>query len=142
RAGSLRLRHAGEITSLAFSPDGNLLASCGGDSRLTVWDTSGRLRHTFPLHDDIVGFWHHFNTARFTPDGERLVATDHKAISVFDLTADRLLARHELPKADCVAVSPDGNTVAVGREKRIILLDATSGQELRAFGCPVVAERL
>ena len=37
RIGSTRLRHAGAVTALAFSPDGELLVSGGDDRRLRMW---------------------------------------------------------------------------------------------------------
>src|SRR2546421_6221252 len=38
RLGSVRLRHADGVSSLAFSPDGRLLASVSHDQMIYLWD--------------------------------------------------------------------------------------------------------
>src|SRR5262249_33824006 len=42
RLGSGRLRHAGEVTALAFSPDGKAILAGGhqGEEAVCVWDTA------------------------------------------------------------------------------------------------------
>jgi WD40 repeat protein len=42
-----QMAHQGAIQSLRISPDGRMLASCGDDSAVMVWDLESRqLRHT------------------------------------------------------------------------------------------------
>src|SRR4051812_30868307 len=46
RLGTTRLRHADEISALAFSPNGKMLASGSWDGQLSVWDAeSGKELH-------------------------------------------------------------------------------------------------
>jgi WD40 repeat protein len=47
RLGTERLRHIGGVTSLAFSPDGKVLASLGSEGWIRLWDaaTGKEVRH-------------------------------------------------------------------------------------------------
>jgi WD40 repeat protein len=73
RLGTRAFRHADNITAVAFSPDGTLVATAGRDHAACVWDrATGRLRHR--IHDDEVDF----QSVTFSPDSRRLVLTGCK----------------------------------------------------------------
>src|SRR5207302_3362433 len=53
--GSLKLRHGGEIPSLAYSPDGSKLATASIDGTVKIWDTAtGRELRTYKGHNGQV----------------------------------------------------------------------------------------
>src|SRR5215831_9485829 len=69
RCGTIRLRHSEHVHAIAFSPDGKLMATGGGDSVIRLWDAaSGELRGRLTGHEKNV------SAVAFAPDGETLVS--------------------------------------------------------------------
>ncbi len=102
--------HADLIHDLAFSPDGQTLATCGYDRLVHLWDVAGgqRLR-TLKEHSDAV-----YGVA-FSPDGTLLAsAAADRAVKVCRVADGKLL--YTLSEANdwvyAVAWSPDGKHLA------------------------------
>ena len=118
--------HAGGIQRLTFSPDGSLLATCGGDGKTRVWDaTNGELRHS--LEGVAVCF---FNSQIVTVTSDMVKFRDPKTgLPV------RELGDH-LHRVQCFALSRDGRLVATGEDRVIRLWDLSTGKPLFTLkGC-------
>ena len=119
----------GEVTSVAFSPDGARVLS-GEGNKVKLWDAAtGQLLRTFEGHSMSV------RSVAFSPDGTRVLSgSDDKTITLLDAATGQLLRTFEghSMSVRSVAFSPDGTRVLSGSET-IKLWDAATGQLLRTI---------
>ena len=100
--------HIGDVTSLAISRDGTLLASTGEDGQLKVWDpATGELRSAIGGRGLATG-------VAFSSDGTRVAAAwpDDRAARIVDSRTGEMVARLDGP-AESTALSPDGQRIAI-----------------------------
>ncbi len=125
--------HRHWIFALAFSLDGEMLASGGGDSAVLLWDIgSGQHLATLGKQDVTQGRRDDVYALAFSPDGRTLASGGADGlIQLWDTdTTQRLstLSGHTY-EVDALAFSPDGGTLASGGggwEGIILLWDATT----------------
>jgi len=102
------------INALAFSPDGNLIASGIGHNNVYVWDVnSGEFRQHYS--GDLREHSAPINTVAFSPHGKTLAAgSDYNVIFLWDVATAKQLTCLEghTYGVSSIAFSPDGKTLA------------------------------
>ncbi len=121
--------HDGGVQSVAYSPDGQTLATAGRDNTAKLWRPSGEPLATLNGHDDVV--W----SVAFSPDGQTLATTSRdRTVRLWD-TKGKELAALDDHEGDVygVAFSPDGQTVASASDDQTIKLWNLEGKLLQTF---------
>ncbi|KAK3354053.1 HET-R [Lasiosphaeria hispida] len=124
--------HGRSVQSVAFSPDGQRLASGSDDETIKIWDTaSGRCLETLKGHGRSV------ESVTFSPDGQRLASGSYdKTIKIWDTASGRCLEtlKGHGRSVQSVAFSPDGQRLASGSyDETIKIWDTASGRYLETL---------
>ena len=124
--------HTDWINSVAFSLDGNTIASGSADDAVRLWDVhTGNTRNTLTGHTSMV------ISVAFSPDGNTIASgSADDAVRLWDVHTGSLrntLTGHtDLVRS--VAFSPDGNTIASrSPEDAVRLWDVHTGTLLRTL---------
>jgi len=119
--------HDSGVNSVAFSPDGTLIAAGSIDNTIKLWvAVTGKELTTLKGHDGGV------DSVAFSPDGTRIAScSDDQTIKLWDAASGKEIITFKGPEVSNVAFSPDGTRLASGSKHHTIKLwNAGSDKEL------------
>jgi WD40 repeat protein len=138
RFGSTLFRHADQIISVAFSPDGKLVLSSDYEEFINLWDAeSGRLLQQICTPEDKTNI----NVACLSPDGKSVAAAGYEKTYIWDMATKNVTilkpAKIDSKHFHAIAYSPDGRWLAVGGNSPLLIWDCAAKKviDTKTRGC-------
>ena len=111
------------VSTLAFSPDGSILAAEGWEEEIVLWDVPSR-RRVGTLAGAI-----RLGTLEFAPNGSTLMAATDGGVRAWDVARRQEVPTVEAGEVFALTFTPDGSGLLTAGE-HIVLWDVASGRKV------------
>lgn len=127
-----RHRHTDKITSVDFSPNGDLLATCSHDETIRLWSMANGEQAQV-----LIGHANHVMSVRFSHDGTKLVSASKDASArIWDVQTGiqlQILCGHTSGISHAVFSTDDRYIATSSRDQTARLWDVHTGKELCCY---------
>jgi len=120
--------HDLRVNTLAFTPDGQTLASGSNDNTVRLWDVnSGKQLHILEGHSSNI------STVAFTPDGDSLISSGGGGIKAWNVKTGELQQSfaEQSEYTRCFAIDPTGQLLAFEVHHGIEIWNLKSSEKLQ-----------
>lgn len=123
--------HQGQIQSVRWSPDGQMIASGGNDAHVYLWQLNGTIKQNFQLPAAV-------SALAWAPDGQRLAVGANTQVTFFN-TGQKTMpgrpVRAHTGRVTSLAWAGQGGqqVVSGGLDRRAIVWDSTTYRPLHTF---------
>lgn len=117
------------IKSVSFNRDGSLLATAGWNKNVLIFESSNNFKLAFDF------LWDKLNLSDFSKADNKekalFLISNRKYISVFDSVCNKFKSLRNFNSLSVVAISDDGNLLAIESNKKIQIINFNSNKLLK-----------